>query len=326
MRLTDRRSAAMSAHSLHYHTLTPGGRTLQVLRVLVVEDNEADALIVGQMLAASPELPTAVERRATLTDSLARLEAGGIDLVLLDLMLPDSRGLETFARLRSTYPNVLVIVLSSSDDETLALDAIRGGAQDYFIKGSVTAEVVRHRVRYAQERHRLMLAERQASRHDDLTGLLNRRGFLGLAAVHREYSRGPNVHFLLLLGDLDGLKQINDSFGHATGDRAIQAAARVLRSACRSNDVVARLGGDEFAALLVESTEMSPSVLIGRVAQRFAAFNATSELSFEVNLTAGAVAMDAGLATPIEAFLAEADAELYARKRGRRTALKLKSG
>lgn len=103
------------------------------------------------------------------------------------------------------------------------------------------------------------LPARNARRHeaaldlvvtDELTGLLNRRGFEAALTREREAARRGGFPLACLLADVDGLKTINDRFGHAAGDAALRALARVLRAAVRRTDHVARVGGDEFAVLL----------------------------------------------------------------------------
>jgi len=134
------------------------------LHVLLVEDNPDDAELLRESLAESRgeriEL-TAVE---TLRDGLAHLEHGPVDLLLLDLSLPDSQGLDTVRRALTHAPRVPIIVLTGLDDDALGVDAIHAGAQEYLTKGQVEGALLRRSMRYAIERHRL-LAERTDEAH-----------------------------------------------------------------------------------------------------------------------------------------------------------------
>jgi len=291
-----------------------------VVRVLVVEDNDIDAFIVGEMLARARGVHAAVERAVRLDDALTRLEAGDVDLVLLDLTLPDSRGLDTFGALSLAHPEVPAIVFTASDDESLAISAVRQGAQDYLVKGQVTAEALGRAIRYALERHRLMDALRSLSLIDDLTGLYNRRGFLTLAESHLQLARRGKRRAVLVFGDLDGLKQVNDSHGHHSGDLALRAAAQVLRASFRQSDLIARLGGDEFAVLAHESAESHDAVLLRRLEEQFAAWNAQSSLPFRVGMSVGLVGFQPDRDGALEEALARADEALYRQKRARRAA------
>jgi PAS domain S-box-containing protein len=121
-------------------------------RILVVEDNPTDADLIREMLPGTGSVSFQVESVSRLSEALTRLGSGGIDLVLLDLGLPDSRGLEALHELRKAAPGVPVIVLSGTDDDELAAAAVREGAQDYLVKGQVERRHLARAVRYALER------------------------------------------------------------------------------------------------------------------------------------------------------------------------------
>ncbi|HEY9784489.1 MAG TPA: response regulator [Candidatus Obscuribacterales bacterium] len=123
------------------------------IRVLLVEDNPADAKLFRTMLSASQSTFFTIERTDRLSSSIKRLSAGDIDLVLLDLSLPDGQGLDTFLRIHLEAPDVPVIVLSGLDDESVALEAVKAGAQDYLVKGQVNGSWLVRAIRHAIERH-----------------------------------------------------------------------------------------------------------------------------------------------------------------------------
>jgi signal transduction histidine kinase/CheY-like chemotaxis protein len=122
------------------------------LHVLVVEDNPADADLIREALPETGPASFAVESVPRLGDALARLKRGGLDLVVLDLGLPDSQGLDTFVTLRAAAPTVATIVLTGTDDLDLAVAAVREGAQDYLVKGQVAGGMLVRAARYAIER------------------------------------------------------------------------------------------------------------------------------------------------------------------------------
>ncbi len=129
--------------------------------VLMIEDDAADAALIRLLLSRSG-FACRVELRDRLALALERLETGGVDLVLLDFSLPDSVGLDLYRELRDRYPEVPVIILTSRDDETLALRAVAEGAQDYLVKRKVDAPLLARAIRYAIERHRSELALRES--------------------------------------------------------------------------------------------------------------------------------------------------------------------
>ena len=126
----------------------------QPITVLLVEDNPGDARLILELLGEVQAQAFDLERVDRLDDALARLAHSGVDVVLLDLGLPDSQGLDTFVRARRGAPNEPIVVISGLDDEQLALEAVRSGAQDYLVKGRIEGQLLARVLRYAIERKR----------------------------------------------------------------------------------------------------------------------------------------------------------------------------
>ncbi|HWY85662.1 MAG TPA: HD domain-containing phosphohydrolase [Gemmataceae bacterium] len=139
-------------------------------RVLLIEDNPGDARFVREMLAEENRNAFSLECVERLDTGLSRLTRGNIDAVLLDLALPDSRGIETFARTRRQSPDVPIVVLSGLDDETLASQALEQGAQDYLVKGQVSGAALGRAIRQAIGRRK---ADQVHSRHALVMALAN---------------------------------------------------------------------------------------------------------------------------------------------------------
>jgi signal transduction histidine kinase/DNA-binding response OmpR family regulator len=121
------------------------------MRVLLVEDNDDDALLIREAMS---ETPVEIQRAARFSSALEHLAKGGLDVVLLDLSLPDAHGLETIGRLRRQAPGVPIVVLTGLDDEEAAVHAVEQGAQDYLIKGQADGHLLTRALRYAIQRHR----------------------------------------------------------------------------------------------------------------------------------------------------------------------------
>ena len=122
-------------------------------RILLVEDNPADADLIKDELNAEGEASYSIEVSSRLKDGMERLAVQAFDLVLLDLSLPDCRGLETFLRVFRAHPDVPIVVVSGLDDLSLASDAVRSGAQDYIFKGELDSAMLNRAARFAIERH-----------------------------------------------------------------------------------------------------------------------------------------------------------------------------
>jgi len=124
------------------------------LKILLVEDSPADSRLLWEMLRDSGIKDRfSLDPAVTLKEALGQLSSKKFDLVLLDLMLPDSAGLDTFRAVRKAYPDVPVVLLTGLSDETFAARAVREGAQDYLVKGQVDAAQLVRSMRYAIERH-----------------------------------------------------------------------------------------------------------------------------------------------------------------------------
>jgi two-component system sensor histidine kinase UhpB len=126
--------------------------TAKCINVLIIEDNPGDARLVQETLKGNSDPAYRLEWVDCLSSGLARLSAGGIDVLLLDLGLPDSRGLETLSRIQALAPTVPVVVLSGADDEQLAVEAVRKGSQDYLVKAHADRHLLTRSLRYAIQR------------------------------------------------------------------------------------------------------------------------------------------------------------------------------
>jgi len=292
------------------------------IKVLLVE---SDREFLDQLSERLAEVRSGagidLEWAGSVSQALARLNQGGIDLVLLDLELPDSHGMVTFERTYAFAPDVPIIVLTEEDDETLAMSTVQGGAQDYLVKQELSGGLLARAVRHAIERHRLLSALRSLSLIDDLTQLYNRRGFADLGEWYlklaRRTSRGVTMVFL----DLDRFKTINDSLGHHVGDRALIKVADILRATFRRSDIIGRLGGDEFAVLALEASGESSELLLERLRDRFREFNQSSREPYQLSVSIGMARHDGDMRLRLEDILSEADNAMYDEKRSKRRAL-----
>jgi diguanylate cyclase (GGDEF)-like protein/PAS domain S-box-containing protein len=153
---------------------------------------------------------------------------------------------------------------------------------------------------------------------DDLTGLYNRRGFLTFAAQQLRVAGRLGKRAMLVVADLDDLKEINDTWGHAEGDRALVEAAHVLRATYRTSDVIARIGGDEFVVLALDTSGVGEERSLQRLQERIASVNETEGRRWPLSISTGATFWYPSAPRSIETLLAEGDATMYQHKRERR--------
>ena len=130
--------------------------------ILLIEDDPDDAVLIQRSLSAVMKIPYQLNHVDRLQKGLACLKSGGIDVVIMDLSLPDGHGLETFDQVHSLSPNVPVIVLTGHDDDDFAIAAVHKGAQDYLVKGPVAGSLLQRSIRYAIERNTLFTELKQA--------------------------------------------------------------------------------------------------------------------------------------------------------------------
>jgi diguanylate cyclase (GGDEF)-like protein/PAS domain S-box-containing protein len=172
------------------------------------------------------------------------------------------------------------------------------------------------------ERKKMEQQLRDMAVTDELTGLYNRRGFMGMASQQLQCIKRSNCLAVLLFADLDNMKTINDTLGHKAGDLALQATAEMLRSVVRKADIVSRMGGDEFAALMsTNPKEASEEAILKRLNMELARINRKRPRDEQISISFGLVC--ATKETTLEQLLSMADAKMYAVKEKRRVERKM---
>jgi diguanylate cyclase (GGDEF)-like protein len=221
--------------------------------VLLVEDNPGDARLLQEILRDVSSQQFELIHVERLSEALERLDKERLDVILLDLSLADAQGVDTVAHVRKRASNLPVVVLTGLDDETMALNALQNGAQDYLVKGQIDAPLLGHSIRYAIERNRAEEVIQHRAYYDSLTDLPNRTLLYDRLQQAILTARRENRPLPLLIMDLDRFKEINEALGHHFGDLLLLQIGPRLRETLRQSDTVARLGGDEFALLLPAS-------------------------------------------------------------------------
>ena len=286
-------------------------------KILLIEDNPADVRLMQEILAEVNESSFDLECVDRLSTGLERLARGGIDVILLDLGLPDSYGLETFDKVHAQEPQIPIVIVTVLDDETFAISAVNKGAQDYLAKGDVDGKLLSRVIRYAIERHRLLGELSDLSLVDELTGLYNQRAFFTLAKEHLKLVSRTKRGIWLLFADFNGLKQINDTLGHNEGNQALIDTASVLKKAFRESDVVARIGGDEFVVLAIGAHKDSLEVLTTGLQKNLEMHNTAENRQYKLSLSVGASYYDPECPCSIDELIARADKSMYQQKRNK---------
>ncbi|MDB5037871.1 MAG: hypothetical protein JWQ35_1399 [Bacteriovoracaceae bacterium] len=228
------------------------------IHLLLVEDSPADAklfeIVLGGANDAGRYWLVHVKR---LAKALKFVKRERFDAIILDLNLPDSHGLESIEQIRAEAGPVPIIVLTGLEDDAVGLEAVKRGAQDYMVKGSVDGNALSESIQYAIARHKIVSdiakeRDQQAyfAGHDLLTGLPNSK-LLRYQLEHTiAQAARTSKTFGLLFIDIDNFKSVNDSFGHTAADDLLKAFAKRLSGDLRGGDIAARVGGDEFVVVL----------------------------------------------------------------------------
>jgi len=287
------------------------------VNILLVEDNPEDAKQIQDLLKQSPSISFNVNQVDRLSKALNYLRKTAFDAIILDLSLPESFGLDTFLQIYNHAPDMAIIVIADEDIKSLAIEVIREGAQDYLIKKDLSVDHIVYSLLYAVERNRMRILLQQISFQDELTGLLNRRGFLSIAQQQFRIAQRENWGLLLVFADLDGLKEINDRFGHPVGDQALRTIGTILGECFRSSDVIARLGGDEFIVLAVNFANTDIAAIERRLKAKIDSQNAGNP-RYQISLSYGVVRFDPRFETSLGDMISKADQKLYEHKKRKR--------
>ncbi|MFZ2054676.1 MAG: diguanylate cyclase [Candidatus Aminicenantales bacterium] len=237
--------------------------------VLLVEDTEGDAQLVQHFLK---DLPLRFKRVANGKDALRLAQSGGVDLILLDILLPDTNGFEVCRQLRSTEKGrgIPIVIITCLDDMESKVKSIELETDDFLIKPIVGREL-QARVKILLEKKRQLDNLRSHCEKalnsavvDWLTGLYNHGYFRKFLDLEIKKSLRQRYPITLIMIDIDNFKTYNDTYGHPIGDVILQELAQVVRKSVREVDLVARYGGDEFAVVLPYSDGQGAL----RVAQR----------------------------------------------------------
>lgn len=176
----------------------------------------------------------------------------------------------------------------------------------------------------AEEINKMLQAQKETEKilhtyslTDDLTGLYNRRGFITLAEQQFKIADRSHGKMLLIYIDVDNLKDINDSFGHLEGDRALIDIAGVIKDTFRESDIVARIGGDEFVILTTEADNLNFEKIISRLLENIKRFNQNQPRKYILSVSIGYARYDPDNPNSIDDLIAEADRRMYENKKGR---------
>lgn len=240
--------------------------------ILLVDDDQVDRTAITRTLKKS-NLNVNIEEAVTVDQGLELYAKHAFDIILLDYSMPARDGIEMILDIRneSKGSSTAIVMMSTFEDESIALECIKAGAQDFLIKSDISEKKLRRAILHSTTRHELEVKlfetyqqVKQLAETDSLTKLPNRYFFdesLKLAITNNR----RNDHTLaLLLFDIDNFKLINDNFGHDVGDLLLKKNVAKIKKCLRGNELFARLGGDEFAITLSNLQNSEQALLVAQ--------------------------------------------------------------
>lgn len=204
--------------------------------------------------------------------------------------------------------------------KTLELHAVKKSGKEIPVELSLSAVHLKNRwhavgiIRDITRRKQLEGQLQYLAVRDELTGLYNRRGFIDIAEQQIKLSRRTKNYAAVTFIDLDGMKQINDEFGHSEGDRALGDMANILKDTFRDSDIIGRLGGDEFVVLMIRSSDFDIRIPLSRLHKNIEEFNAARQRPYELSISTGTALYDPTTKASVDELLNRADELMYRQK------------
>ena len=242
------------------------------------------------------------------------------DVLLLESTLTPHFVSRMAIQVRNKLPNLPILMLPDIHGAVEQLEGPPevGGKQSRLSAAAgnnpIAADTIARTLRYTHGHLGLQRTLLQMALRDDLTGLHNRRGFMALAARNLRWARDAKQNMLMFFADLDGLKWINDHYGHSEGDRAISLAAACIERTFRKFDVTGRLSGDEFVALIQEEPGGSAEAICQRLHSNLADCTG-AENRYKLSLSVGVAHFDPDKPATLQELMRRADSALYRHKR-----------
>ncbi|MDX1485232.1 MAG: EAL domain-containing protein [Alphaproteobacteria bacterium] len=217
---------------------------------MLVSEEETAANQFGTLLEAAAPGRCQIDWTNGLAQAAQAIKKFRYSAVILHLVRPEDHNPQSIRAVNDLLDDTPLIICSASEDETVAIEALSAGAQDYVVMDDSNGKVLVRAIRHAMERKRMELRLCNLVHYDSLTQLPNRELLLDrLTQAIAQATRQQALVGLLLL-DLDRFKMVNDTLGHEFGDKLLQDVAGRIRSCIRDSDTLARLGGDEFIVVL----------------------------------------------------------------------------
>ena len=289
--------------------------------ILIVDDTESNIDILVDLLDECYDLVVALDGES----ALEILDEQPIDLILLDIIMPDMDGYEVSRRAKArsaTIEKIPIIFITAKSDEASIEEAFDAGGMDYVTKPFKPKELFA-RIK-TQLQIQKLIKELEASKQelkrlseiDPMTKLCNRRCFNQTSKAILELAKRDERDLSLIMIDIDKFKDVNDTYGHSVGDEVLIAFSKILLEMTRKSDLLCRFGGEEFIVLLPETTLEGAAVIAEKIRKEVEASSLKSEDGTEVHYTVslGVSQLECRDELTVEEGIKRADSALYEAK------------
>lgn len=282
--------------------------TERTSRVLIIDDNEDMRSYIMQIIGSRYLTAEASDGQEGLNKAREMMP----DIIISDVMMPRMDGYELCRQINAsdTLKNIPVILVTARASEEMTIDGIEAGAYDYVTK-PFSPKILLAKIDGILERQEL---HKKQIRHDNLTGLFNRDGWKNRALQELEKTKRYGSIFSIAFLDLDNFKNINDTYGHQTGDEVLKTLSSLLTKNLRASDIAGRLGGEEFVIFFPEAAGQTAADSLERIMKLFK--NQMIEgKTLNCTFSAGVVERYPVRELPLDVYLSLADETMYEAKK-----------
>ncbi len=289
----------------------------KIIKILYVEDEIDHAILIGEFIKEIANVHYEMTHVQKLDEALLELDKERYDIVMLDMSLPDKQGLGTVTTVCERAPEIPVVVMTSIEDESMAVKALQKGAEEYLVKGDMNSHALSRILRYAIMRHKGRVELQSLSLVDDLTSLYNRRGFMLFAQQQLSIAIRTKRGMILFFIHIEGLNEITEKFGRQYEDLAKIETANILKEAFRESDIIARHSRDEFTAMAIESFDASNEIIITRLQDELKSRNKQENRQYKLSLCIGKAYYDTEELCTIEELINRAKKSMIEQKKNK---------
>lgn len=290
----------------------------QRVKILCIENSDEDFFRIKESISDHKEISllhvTSVKDAGTM---IGPENMTDFDLIFLDFILDDGTGFDFLTIAAKQECQIPIVVITGQGDEVISAKLIQAGACDYLPKSRISKSSIARVISNALEKAQLKMDLRrmqtrlvETSTRDELTGLFNRRYFFEALGCEIERAGRYNENLTLLMIDIDHFKQVNDTYGHPTGDIVLAGVAKIFMSIVRQSDFVGRVGGEEFCMILTH-TDVQQALLAGEKIRKAVEEAEFSDSTTIVNVTVSIGISGYDSAETTETLIKKADSALY---------------